>query len=364
MTGKRLLGVLACTVCVTSAAALLWAGPASEGPSEEERVKAFLEAVAKQAAAAEREEKLGVEGEGDWLFFVPELRAMSVGPFWGEHAKKVCKASREEWRDPMPVIVDFHKQLEKAGIELLVVPVPAKASIYPGMLAAIPSPEVEPGPPPRTDIHHQAFYELLRKEGVQVLDPYDTLLANRQNRSGIAYCQTDTHWSGRGCELTAALIHEHVKDRKWLEKQSRKAYATAQREVRIQGDIVGMLGEDKKHEGERLTLTFVGTKSGDTLKPLEDWRESPVLLMGDSHTLVFHIPDLHARGAGLADHLAHQFGFPMDLIGVRGSAASATRIALYRRRDQLAGKKLVVWCFSMREFTESFSGWRPLTIIK
>ncbi len=86
--------------------------------------------------------------------------------------------------------------------------------------------------------------------------------------------------------------------------------------------------------------------------------------MGDSHTLVFHDPDLYARGAGLPDHLALHLGFPVDLVGIRGSASTTMRIELLRRRDNLKGKKLVVWCFSCREFTESTTGWRKVPVIR
>ena len=99
-------------------------------------------------------------------------------------------------------------------------------------------------------------------------------------------------------------------------------------------------------------------------RPPADWRESPILLLGDSHTLVFHAgEDMHGAGAGLADQLALELGFPVDVIGVRGSGATPARINLMRRQDNLAGKKLVIWCFSAREFTEASGGWRLVPVI-
>jgi alginate O-acetyltransferase complex protein AlgJ len=74
--------------------------------------------------------------------------------------------------------------------------------------------------------------------------------------------------------------------------------------------------------------------------------------------------DMHARGAGLADHLGEELGFPVDLAAVRGSGATPSRITLLRRRDNLAGKKVVIWCMSVREFTEGAQGWRPLQILR
>jgi alginate O-acetyltransferase complex protein AlgJ len=34
-----------------------------------------------------------------------------------------------------------------------------------------------------------------------------------------------------------------------------------------------------------------------------------------------------------------------------------------RRGDNLAGKKMIVWCFTSREFTEG-SGWKIVPVIK
>ena len=93
---------------------------------------------------------------------------------------------------------------------------------------------------------------------------------------------------------------------------------------------------------------------------LED-KTSPVILLGDSHTLVFHSgQELHGTGAGLADQLAAELGIAVDVIGVRGSGATPARVNLLRRAKAepayLAGKKAVIWCFAAREFTES-TGW-------
>ena len=72
---------------------------------------------------------------------------------------------------------------------------------------------------------------------------------------------------------------------------------------------------------------------------------------------------MHAQGAGLPDHLAYQLGFPVDVVAVRGSGATPSRLNLYRRRDNMKGKRVVVWCLSVREFTEG-QGWRPVPVIQ
>ena len=113
---------------------------------------------------------------------------------------------------------------------------------------------------------------------------------------------------------------------------------------------------------ETLALRFVRGRDGAAVAPS---RESPLLLLGDSHTLVFHAGgDMHARGAGLPDQLALELGFPVDLVGVRGSGATPARINLARRKDGLAGKKLVVWTFGARELSEAAQGWAKVPVVR
>ena len=73
---------------------------------------------------------------------------------------------------------------------------------------------------------------------------------------------------------------------------------------------------------------------------------------------------MHAKDAGLPEQLAYQLGLNVDLVGVRGSGATPARVELARRRDNLAGKKLAIWCFTVREYTESLTGWRKVPVIR
>ena len=72
-----------------------------------------------------------------------------------------------------------------------------------------------------------------------------------------------------------------------------------------------------------------------------------------------------AEGAGLIDQMADNFGFAPDLIGTRGSGATAVRTGLYRRShrdpEYLAKKKMIIWCFAAREFTEA-DEWTQLPV--
>ena len=82
--------------------------------------------------------------------------------------------------------------------------------------------------------------------------------------------------------------------------------------------------------------------------------------------MLFH--DFLCEKAGLIDQLALELGFAPDLTGTRGSGATAVRINLYRdssrNPEYLSKKKVVVWCFTVREFTDADQGWRPLPVAK
>jgi alginate O-acetyltransferase complex protein AlgJ len=308
----------------------------------------------KLAQAAADQKTIVVEGREGWLFFGPELRHLAVGKFWGEETAAVSRARQPEWADPLPAILDFHRQLRELGVELVIMPVPPKAIVYPDMVPS--SIEWSGEVPPRLDIQHQAFYALLRENGVEVLDLTEIFLSNRDHADGHVYCQQDTHWSGVATTLAAAQIVPMIRSRAWFLDVPKAAFSEEWKPVEITGDLWSALEEPSRPK-EQLRLRFIGSEPDP---------ESPVVLLGDSHTLVFHTGgDMHAEGAGLADQLAFDLGFPVDLVGVRGSGATAARINLLRRAqadpDYWAKKKLVIWCFATRELTES-DGWREVPI--
>ena len=332
---------------------LLAAAAAAEAPPP--AATATAGAFAALASEAEAGGHPVVVGRDGWLLLTAELRHLGLPPFWGAPSAQLSRATRPDARDPMPAILDFKAQLDRAGIALLLVPVPAKAAVYPA-LPAMAAGAVRP------DAVDAEFYDVLRAQGVDVLDLQPVFAAEAAERR--LYCQQDSHWSGAGAERAAALIADWLRARGVLADTSREKFESERRDVTIDGDLWTMLGESARPR-ERLPLRFVGRRTGAGLEPVAPLRESPVLLLADSHGLVFHAGgDMHARGAGLADQLALELGLPLDVVAVRGSGATPARISLFRRRDQLAGKKAVIWTLSAREFTESVQGWRLVPIIE
>ena len=334
---------------------------AADSPSPD--VVDFLNDLGTKAAEAGKRNESVIAGSHGWLFFTGEFRALSIGPFWGANAAKTSRANNRSYVDPLPAIVDFHRQLKQAGIRLILAPIPAKAAVYPELASAKMEGKVSATEFPRIDVHHARFYQILREQGIDVLDLLPLFVKHRHDENGLMFCKTDTHWSGQGARLAAQAIAARIKTDDWYQATPKKMFSRVDREKTVTGDMARMVNESSPVT-ENLPLVYVGRKTSSGLEPVEPKRDSPLLLIGDSHTLVFHDPALHSRGAGLPDHLALELGMAVDLIGVRGSGATTTRISLLRRRDNLAGKKAVVWCLSFREFTESFDGWRKVPVIR
>ncbi len=306
-------------------------------------------------------ESMAISGADGWLFLRADFRHLGAGPFWGEAAAAASQASKPEWADPLPVLVDFKRQLERAGVDLLLVPVPPKAVIYPDKAFA-GSFEAQGE---RLDAALQEFYGRLTAEGVEVLDLTDAFLSARRERDERPlYCRTDTHWSVRACELAARAVKEYM-DMRGMDalESGGSAFEKEQDEITFVGDLERSLHGEEGMPEKMLARRITAAEGAGTTS-----EGSPVLLLGDSHTLVFHEGgDMLATGAGLADQLALELGAPVDLLGVRGSAATPARVNLLRRarRDKgyLPGKQVVIYCFAAREFTES-QGWRNVPVVK
>jgi hypothetical protein len=297
-------------------------------------------------------------GTDGWFFYVPELRSLSAGQFWGEKAAAISQANNPDIADPLPAILDFQRQLDQAGIKLIMVPVPPKAAVYPEKIA----PEFA-GFNERIDGSLSEFYQLLRDQGVDVID-LQPLLA-KLKIDGDAYCRQDTHWSPAAIERTAKLLAEKITAAVPLADLARKEFVAKEEILTFTGDLLLNKEGYESVAKESKLIEKIYVREGGQEMPFESWRESPVLLLGDSHCLVFSAGnDMFAESAGLPEHLSKELGFAVDSLAVRGSGATPTRISLARRRDNLAGKKIVIWCFTAREFTEAASGWRNIPVIR
>ena len=317
----------------------------------------FQRQLAAKVEELEKRNASAVAGRDGWLFLASELRFLAQGRFWGDAAAKTARSTKSP--DPLPAILDFDRQLKERGIHLILVPVPPKAAVYADKL------DMEPPPTPTAAAPHlQAFYHELRSAGVNVLDLTSAFIEKRNDERGPVFCRTDSHWSGVGTVLAAQLLAPQIRT-VLAADLPRKEYAADWKEISLTGDLVGLLPSGApKPEPEKLPIrTITDSSAKGAIQPDPG---SPVLLMGDSHTLVFR--EFLGERAGLLDQLANELGFAPDLIGTRGSGATAVRVSLYRRTrsdaSYLGKKKVIIWCFAAREFTEADQGWVPQPVAK
>ncbi len=322
----------------------------------------FAFAVAKPAfrdICREYVEKLGSQsvatGEDGWMFFKDELRHLAAGRFWGDAAVAASGAKDTSSADPLPAIEEYSKLLAARGITLYLMPVPPKAMIYPDKLA---NTLTKTASADELALYRE-FYRQLETRGVKNIDLLPALLENRDKET--LYCRTDTHFSGAGLALFAKAAGEVLKKEDWYGAVGKTSYSTSKFTVKIKGDLNQMAGGTGPEEEVSLAVV-TGKEDG---KPVEPNMKSPVIVLGDSHTLVFQAGgDLYAKGAGLIDHLTAELGFAVDLLGVRGSGVTPARIKLFQRAKQdasyLEGKKALIWCFTAREF--SGGGWKKIPV--
>jgi alginate O-acetyltransferase complex protein AlgJ len=118
------------------------------------------------------------------------------------------------------------------------------------------------------------------------------------------------------------------------------------------GDLVDML---RLPPGQRLfaaqtvQIARVVSADGGRWTPAAD---ADVLLAGDSFTNIYSDTAMGwGDSAGFAEHLSRALGRPLDVMAENGGAAAALRSSLARaeNRPRLAGKRLVLYQFAMRD---------------
>lgn len=280
-----------------------------------------------------------VQGSDGWLYSRNEMEHLSRGELAGGKVAKASVAQKNQ--DPVPAILAFNDALKAAGIRLILVPVPPKIAVYPyGTL--------KPGEAAK---YLKPFYEELRAKGVNVMDLTDDFIAARNQN---VYCKTDAHWSPAGIQLAARKLKEII----GLEGTT--AFQTQNKNIQVSGDLAVSLNA-KNPVTETVAVREIKGNAID--------EKSPVLVLGDSHTLIFSTgDDMLAKDAGFAEQLSAELKMPVDRIGVRGSASSVVRINLYRKASKdpewLKNKKVVLWVLTCREFTESPNGWMRVPVFK
>ena len=306
-------------------------------------------------------------GRDGWLFYRKDIDSLTGHGFLDPAVLARRAAGGSELvappqPDPIKAIVDFRDQLASRGIDLIVMPVPIKPTVYADRFSS----RYESRAGVVQNPSFEAFLERLEREGVTCLD-VAPLLAEAKSAAPDRplYLKTDTHWTPEGMELAATALASLARSTVPLPPAIDRFSAIAT-EVTALGDVAGMLKlppEWRIFPPETVTIRQV--QVGDAV--LRPDRKAEVLFLGDSFANIYSLAPMGwGDASGLVEHLALALGLPVDAITRNDAGSFATREMLakelQRGNDRLAGKKLVIWEFAAREL--AWGDWKilPMTL--
>ncbi len=286
-------------------------------------------------------------GRDGWFFYRPGAQYL-IEP-WPSRTGTV-----DENLEIVTAVVDFRDQLKARGIELLVVPAPGKASVYPEMLAARASTSVEP-----VYAHTIKVLEELKKAGIEFVDLFEAFTQSKTESSEY-YLAQDTHWSTEGMRLAAKLTAQRLIELGWIERGNSQ-YELKPVTFSRYGDVLRMMDipriEQFYSPEELQCMQVVNGGNGELRK---DDPESDILVLGDSFLRIYERDE--PKVAGFVSHLAYELQTPIASIISDGGASTLVRQELKRKSELLAGKKVVVWEFVERDIRFGLEGWKKVPL--
>jgi alginate O-acetyltransferase complex protein AlgJ len=298
---------------------------------------------------------------GAWLFYQPGV-AYLAGPGFLSDDTIAARANTariesgtELHPDPRPAILAFARALAARGIALVLFPVPDKAMLAPRELHGRDGGD--------TVANNPGFPRFLREMAAAGVAVFDLTPAALRPGEPPRFLIEDTHWTPAFMTEAARGLAGFISGRVTLPTRPDPGYTTRTSEVERVGDLVDMLKlpeAQRVFPARKVTLTEVLTREGTPFEPTVD---ADVLLLGDSFTNIYTQPAMGwGQAAGLGPQLALALRRPVDVIAQNDAGAFATRQLLARAlaggEDRLAGKKVVIWQFAMREL--GVGDWKPI----
>ena len=292
-------------------------------------------------------------GRDGWLYYGPAINAVTgYGPLKPEPDTVAKDPNREPWGSPLPAIVRFNQQLEEHGVELILVPIPVKPMIYPEHLTG----RTSEGPISHPDAGR--FFSQLEKAGVKVLDLSEAWFEGKEKADdGQVFLRQDTHWTGDYVKVAAGQVADFLESRPWfaaLERDTDRFQVGEPERVAAPGDLLDNLelpASMAASREESTMLSPVRNADGSAMSIYDV--ESPLVLLGDSFTNIFHQEDMKwGTESGFAQHLSRELGLSLDTIAQNGQASTGVRKTLATRPGAvhyLKQKKAVIWAIAARD---------------
>jgi len=345
----------------------------------------------------------GLPGRDRWVFYRPDVRYLvepdRPEPDRGDSAWVSPAGGRTQRENVLRAIVRFRDQLQERGIELLVMPVPGKPSVYPDRLTRRVAGQ-------ESDFHSptETLLQELQHRSVAAVDLFTVFREARSRRSGATnasalYLATDTHWTPAGAQLAAEHVAARLRELAWV---SGGGYEFHLQPVRVKrwGDVLEMMqipGAREAYGAEVVECLQVADPRLGLLVPTASdrpgtyrhpARKSTVLVLGDSFSRIYQYAEPQSLGelagppneamakamtrqgskrllpgsAGFVAHLARALQAPVDAIVSDGGASTDVRRKLSTDPEILEGKRVVVWEFVERDIALGSQGWEDVPL--
>ena len=283
-----------------------------------------------------------VTGRDGWLFSGSELGLLANAGGTGT---------------AVGVMADYAAQVRGLGCDVIVVPVPPKALVYPDKVVRKAKIPVKRKVVPRLDSSWAAAMKSLESRGLTTVDLLPVFLARRGDKEGAPYTQTGNTWSPRGVQLAAEAVAAAVK-RSRAAKVAGSVQGISAEPGRISYTGSLAAGANPAVKAETLSLRNIGRISGDKVRSVSfSTSGGGLLLMGDSSILAWRESGNPAGSSGsfssLADQVAAELQAIPDVLSVPGDGRNAPRLRIMRERTSgrgtLSGTKAIVWVIPMTD---------------
>lgn len=282
-----------------------------------------------------------VAGRDGWLFDAGEL----------------LRVSRISTTAPaVGAIADYAQQLRAQNIDLILVPVPPKALVYPDKVTK----GLKLGSkkkPARLDSVLKAAMDELSGKNVKVVDLLPVLMAHRDEKAGATFPRTASSWSPYGVQMVVKEIAAAVRDSRAGGRGGVTGISVENLTLEFTGSLAGGVSKAKP---EVLPAVRIGRISEGKVRSLSfNTSGSSLMLMGGSDLLAWreanNPPGSSGAFCSLADQLAAELQTIPDVLANSGDARNAPRHRILRERtngqSMLGSTRTVVWVVSALDLT-------------
>lgn len=257
-------------------------------------------------------------GKQDWLFTAEEFNSNTN--------------SKEALQSNIAFIKWINKELNKRNVDMLVVPVPAKARVYADKLDK-----------EQPDALHKQTYQTLLSElkaaSVPVVNSYEVML--RDKKSHAQFLRTDTHWTPEGAITVANNTAHYINNIAKLELNNTSFETELKQTKQLKGDLLNYLPlspwfDDLLPESDQLAIYETYQDSEAAMDDLFADTIETVALVGTSYSAN---PDWNFVGA-LKQALSTDI---INYAEVGQGPISPMMQFLERYQTEMPDLKLVIW---------------------